>query len=161
MPEDLPPRYAARAVIIASDGRTLLFRAAVPGRPGRFIWITPGGGIDEGEDEVRCVVREVFEETGHRVAEVGPCVWLRDHTFPWAGGVLRQVESYYVVLTDPFEVTKDNHTELERTFLTDHRWFTLDELRVHDETLVPGNFADLFAPLMRGEYPPEPLVVGI
>jgi hypothetical protein len=39
-------RYAARAIVIDDAGRTLLFRAAVPGRePAFFIWITPGGGI--------------------------------------------------------------------------------------------------------------------
>lgn len=153
MSEEPWVRFAARAIIIDGDGRTLLFRAQVPGHPRRFIWITPGGGINEGEDDVSCVCREVFEETGHPVIEVGPCVWLRDHTFPWGERVLRQVESYYVVRTEAFEVTTDNHEELERTFLTAHRWFTLDELRAHDETLVPGDFADLFAPLMTGDRP--------
>lgn len=161
MPEELFTRYAARAVVISDDGRTLLFRAQVPGREGRFIWITPGGGINEGEDEVSCVRREIFEETGLQAAEVGPCVWLRDHTFPWGERMLRQVESYYIVRTAAFEVTTENHEELERTFLTGHRWFTIEELRAHDEVLVPGNFADLLEPLLAGDFPPEPLRVGI
>ncbi len=154
-------RYAARAVLIDDRQRTLLFRARVPGREGRFIWITPGGGINQGEMEPDCVRREVFEETGLRDAEVGPCIWRRDHTFRWGDGWLRQVESYYLVRAPEFEINTENHEELERTFLSDHRWFSLDELVAHEETLVPGNFAELFAPLLRGEVPEEPIVVGV
>lgn len=75
--------------------------------------------------------------------------------------MLRQVESYFVVHTAVFEISTENHEEAEREFLDTHRWFTLEELRSHDETLVPGNFAELLAPLLRGEYPANPVTVGI
>lgn len=157
---------AARAIVIDDDGRTLLFRARVPApagpsAPERFIWITPGGGIAPGEDDLACVRREVFEETGLRDFEVGPCVWLRDHTFRWGDGVLRQVESYFVVRARTFEVNTENQEELERSFLAGHRWFALEELRAHPETLVPGNFAELLEPLLAGRYPAQPISVGI
>ena len=112
----------------------------------------------EGKKPVR---RELFEETGLLDPEVGPCVWQRDHTFRWGTGMLRQVESYFVVHTAVFEISTENHEEAEREFLDTHRWFTLEELRSHDETLVPGNFAELLAPLLRGEYPANPVTVGI
>lgn len=154
-------RYAARAVLIDDRERVLLFRARVPGSEPRFIWITPGGGLNEGEAEPDCVRREVFEETGLRDAAVGPCIWHRDHTFRWGDGWLRQVETYFLVRAPAFEISTENHEELERSFLSDHRWFTLQELVAHEETLVPGNFAELLAPLLRGELPTEPVTVGI
>ncbi|MGE3073091.1 MAG: NUDIX hydrolase [Dehalococcoidia bacterium] len=154
-------RYAARAVLVDERQRTLLFRARVPGSSGRYIWITPGGGINDGEAEPDCVRREVFEETGLRDATIGPCVWRRDHTFRWGEGWLRQVETYYLVRTPAFEVTTEHHEELERSFLADHRWFSLEELVAHEETLVPGNFAALLGPLLRGDIPAEPIIVGI
>jgi len=154
-------RRAARAIVIDEAGRTLLFRARIPGRNDGFIWITPGGGINEGEDEVACVRREVFEETGLAHFEVGPCVWLRDHTFRWGDGALRQVESYFVVRAESFAVDISNQEELERGFLTAFRWFSIDELHSHDERLVPANFAELLSPLLAGEYPAEPLTVGV
>lgn len=153
-------RHAARAIVIDDAGRTLLFRAKVPGA-GRFIWITPGGGIDEGETADECVRREVFEETGLREFEVGPCVWRRDHTFRWGDSMMRQVESYFVVRAAAFDVDTANQEELERSFLAGHRWFALAELRAHTETLVPANFADLLEPLLAGEYPAAPLTVGV
>lgn len=154
-------RYAARAVVIDDAGRTLLFRAQVPGPAGRFIWITPGGGMNPGEEAIDCVRRELFEETGLQDVEIGPWVWRRDHTFRWGEGMLRQVESYFVVRTPPFEVNTENHEELERGFLTAYRWFSLEELAAHPETLVPGNFAELLAPLLEGVFPAEPLAVGV
>lgn len=156
-------RHAARAVLIDDDGRTLLFRAQMPETAGevRTFWITPGGGIEEGEDEATTVRREVFEETGLTDFELGPCVWKRDHTFRWGDGMLRQVESYYVVRALPFEVSIAHHQQEELTFLTAHRWFSVEELRAHTEVTVPANFADLLEPLVAGNYPAEPIVIGI
>ena len=31
---------------------------------GHFYWVLPGGGIEPGESEEACVIRELFEETG-------------------------------------------------------------------------------------------------
>ena len=155
-------RHAARAILIDDQDRMLLFRARLPGGNGPFIWITPGGGVDAGEEERACVRREVFEETGLENAEVGPCVWRRDHTFRWGDGMLRQVEAYYVVRTAAFEVDVDNNPDdFEQTFLDGHRWFTHEELVAHEETLVPANFAELVEPLLRGEFPGTPITVGI
>ncbi len=157
-------RRAARAVIIDSLDRTLLFRARMPGLADgepRIFWITPGGGIQDGEDEISAVKREVFEETGLSDFELGPCVWQRDHTFRWGAGMLRQIESYYLVRSAPFDVSIENHEEEERDFLTAHRWFSVAELRAHDEVLVPANMADLVEALIAGDCPVTPIVVGI
>jgi len=154
-------RFAARAILIDDQDRVLLFRARVPGPAERFIWITPGGGIERGEDEATCVRREVFEETGRREIALGPCVWRRDHTFRWGDGTLRQVEAYYLVRTSAFEIDVHNMEEPEQAFLSSHRWFSLAELAEQRETLVPGDFAELLVPLLRGEIPAEPIIVGI
>lgn len=135
----------------------------MPGADGtpRIFWITPGGGIEEGEDEVSAVRREVFEETGLAGVDVGPCVWTRDHTFRWGAGELRQVESYYLVRVAAFEVSIANHQEEERDFLTAYRWFSLEEIRTHGERFVPANFGDLLAPLLAGVVPERPITVGV
>ena len=43
------------------DGAILLVRCAF--RNGPTVWILPGGGREEAEDEESCIVREVLEET--------------------------------------------------------------------------------------------------
>lgn len=52
-------RYQAAVI---RDDCVLLLQCAF--RDGVTAWILPGGGRDEGEDDVTCVAREVLEETG-------------------------------------------------------------------------------------------------
>ncbi len=158
--EELPPRLAARAVIIDDTGRTLLFRIHAPGDPSRVFWITPGGGLEPGETELEALRRELLEETGLRAAEIGPCLWIRDQTFPWGGRLIRQREAYYLVRCAAFAVDTSRHLADERDFLQRHRWFTLAELRAWPERLVPANFAELFEAVARGVLPAEPLHIG-
>jgi len=154
-------RPAARVVLFDRESRVLLFRAAMPDRPERPFWITPGGGLHPGETEAEAARREVWEETGLEGVELGPCVWVRKHVFAWQGTWLEQRESYFYARVPRFEVDTSNHEELERQFLTGHRWWTLDEMAASAERFVPGNFVALARPLAEGLLPPEPIVVGI
>ena len=60
-------RRACRGIIV-QDGRILLSHGAA-----RELWMIPGGGLEEGEDEKECCKREVAEETGYRI-EPEDCV---------------------------------------------------------------------------------------
>ena len=59
-------RTACRAIVIRDD-RILLSYETVTGQ-----WMFPGGGLEPGEDERTCCVREVAEETGY-IVELSPC----------------------------------------------------------------------------------------
>lgn len=61
-------RLAGYAVVIAPvEGvRSLLLTSFTDSRSGQ--WGLPGGGIDEGEDPIEAVHREVWEETGQRIS---------------------------------------------------------------------------------------------
>jgi 8-oxo-dGTP diphosphatase len=48
---------------IIKDHHVLLLRHREH-KTGRSYWLFPGGGIEDGETEEQCVVREMFEETG-------------------------------------------------------------------------------------------------
>ncbi|WBL37424.1 NUDIX domain-containing protein [Tepidiforma flava] len=140
--DDLPPRLAARAVILDDRGRTLLFRIHAPGDPARVFWITPGGAAsNRARPSSIALRRELFEETGLAAADVGPCVWVRDQSFRWGDRLIRQRESYYLVRCPAFEVDTSRHLEEERSFLQRYRWFTLEELLGWPERLVPAEFA--------------------
>ena len=54
-------RTACRGIIIR-DNRLLLSYETVTGK-----WMLPGGGLESGEDERACCIREVSEETGFRI----------------------------------------------------------------------------------------------
>lgn len=60
-------RVACRGIVI-EDGKILLSYMAASD-----FWMIPGGGLEDGEDEAACCVRELAEETGVCV-ELSPCV---------------------------------------------------------------------------------------
>lgn len=157
-------RVAARVVLFDHEDRLLLFRAVAPradGRSSRSFWITPGGGVNAGEPLEGAARRELHEETGLEHFELGPCVWLRRHVFHWEGAWIEQRESYFVARTPVFEVNTDGHEELERRFLQEHRWWSIAEIAASADRFVPGNLASLAAPLAAGQFPPEPVLVGV
>lgn len=81
-------RIGAYGVGYDESGRVLLVRSsALSNHPG--MWALPGGGLDHGEDPVKGVVREVFEETGLRVAVTGIREVFADLVeFPWRDVIL-------------------------------------------------------------------------
>jgi 8-oxo-dGTP pyrophosphatase MutT (NUDIX family) len=62
-------RVAAYAVV-ALDGLVLLTQYAEGILPVAGQWALPGGGLEHGETPLEAVVREVHEETGHRLRDV-------------------------------------------------------------------------------------------
>ena len=55
-------RHTRYQAAIIRDGSILLVRCAF--RNGPSVWMLPGGGREEDEDDAACVAREVLEETG-------------------------------------------------------------------------------------------------
>ncbi|MGD9901222.1 MAG: NUDIX domain-containing protein [Spirochaetales bacterium] len=53
-------RVSSRAIIIKDNKLVLMFR----NRHGKIYYVTPGGGVNDGETPKQCVIREVEEEFG-------------------------------------------------------------------------------------------------
>jgi 8-oxo-dGTP pyrophosphatase MutT (NUDIX family) len=139
-------RQAARVVLLAPDRRVLLQHGFDPARPENGTWwLTPGGGLNDGESIEHGAIREVFEETGLRLSpeQLGPLIATRVCFFNFEHRRYRQSESFFAVHVDPFTPEHDGWDEVEQRALLDHRWWSIDALRTTDEAVYPRQLADL------------------
>lgn len=151
-------RKAIRAILITPTAEVLLMRIRPPGLNDCF-WITPGGGIEAGETIETCLRRELDEELGLTQFDVGPLVWLREHTFDWDHQRIRQSEQYHVIRVERFEPKMSDANEAR--VLQQFRWWHVSELAQTEEQLTPLALAVIVSDYLRHGPPKPPLEVEV
>jgi ADP-ribose pyrophosphatase YjhB (NUDIX family) len=86
-------RQAARAVVLDPADRILLVHW-VNRDHDVDVWLTPGGGVGEGETPTEELRRELREEAGFDATVAGPVISTRRHEFPWCGRTIEQRETF-------------------------------------------------------------------
>ena len=143
-------RPSARVILIDRADRVLLFSADVPDAAGvtHEVWALPGGGVDEGERAAEAAARELYEETGLRVAPEE----LRGPVASSRGALIYRGVSYwaedvvYFLRVAEWDVTPTNLAPLEQEQAVRHRWWTLADLLGTDATIFPRGLGPRRAP---------------
>ncbi len=134
-------RRAARLIVLDAEGRALMFRYDVPGRPP--FWVTAGGECEPGESFEDAARRELLEETGI-VAHPGPQIAQMTPEFITVQGEPVQAdERFFLIRVTHAHIDTSGHTETEQALMTQHRWFTQDELDSWHEPVFPAKLADM------------------
>ncbi len=149
-----PLRKVARVVLLDERDRILLLHGHEPGDPADDWWFTPGGGLEGDETREQAALRELAEETGITDVELGPVLWRRVCSFPFAGRRWDQDEWYYLARTSQTVTRAAGLTELERRSVAGARWWTCRELARAHETVYPTRLAELLRRLL-DEGPPH------
>ena len=137
-------RSTSRLIVADRDDRVLLFLTygvdhAVPPR-----WITPGGGVDPGEDFAAAGVRELREETGLVVESVGEPFAVVDLSVntEWHPYELGHW-AWFSIRTDRFEPSDAGWMPDEREDILASRWWGVDELEASGEVFEPADLPAL------------------
>jgi 8-oxo-dGTP pyrophosphatase MutT (NUDIX family) len=151
-------RRAARVLLLDEDRRVLLVRLAY--RSKRW-WAAPGGGLKDDETHETAARREIAEETGYELDELGPWVWRREDVFRFEGRLYRQRERYFIASVPAFE-PRPKFIDVEEAKTFDGlRWWTLGELGTTAERFAPANLPALVRELVEEGPPEHPVLVGV
>jgi 8-oxo-dGTP pyrophosphatase MutT (NUDIX family) len=138
-------RRVSRIILLDEQNRFLLMltsspRLAVPVTR----WITPGGGVEPHESHHEGAIRELYEETGLLVGELGePIHALDGHSIFNDGHHQTTYTEFFVHRTTNFEPVNDNWMENEHVDIAEVRWWYLHELMASGKPFSPEPLAQI------------------
>jgi 8-oxo-dGTP pyrophosphatase MutT (NUDIX family) len=154
-------RPAARVILLDHDGRVLLLHVNDPTNDDPAFWITPGGGIEEGETAQDAAARELAEETGLQVnaSELGAPVARSSGAWVFRGEALYTESEQFFLRAEAFDIDESQWNAEDREFHMGWRWWSPDEIEGTTELILPPQLGSLVRSLHAGRLPRKPIVL--
>ena len=150
--------HAARVVLLDENDRVLLARFEYGGKAW---WAAPGGGLERAETHEEAARREVREETGLDLQNLGPWIWTREHVFRFEGRLYKQMERYFLATVPSFQPDPLLPSPEEAGVLRGLRWWTLADLEETAAEPAPADLPTLARELVENGPPQGPIEVGV
>ncbi len=133
------PRRSARVILLDRDSRVLLIRYVVDGY---IFWVTPGGAVEPGEQDIAAAQRELYEELRLHAGLLGP-VHFATGRFHHEGRYVENTDVFFTATIAAAPMPTYGITAFESGCMKESRWWTLDELRSTTENVFPRDLADV------------------
>jgi 8-oxo-dGTP diphosphatase len=154
-------RKSARAILINNENKILLFKFIFKEMlEEKVIWVTPGGGVEPGEDFEAALKRELFEETGLSFKSIGPWIWTKEVLFKGKEREFISHERYYLIKINNTDISFENMTLNEVTTLRGFKWWDANELLSSKEEFFASQIGKLFSEIIEGNIPKSPTIIS-
>jgi 8-oxo-dGTP diphosphatase len=154
-------RKSARAILINNENKILLFKFIFKEMlEEKVIWVTPGGGVEPGEDFEAALKRELFEETGLSFKSIGPWIWTKEVLFKGKEREFISHERYYLIKINNTDISFENMTLNEVTTLRGFKWWDANELLSSKEEFFTSQIGKLFSEIIEGNIPKNPTIIS-
>ena len=146
-------RRSARVLLFDPEGDLLLIRfvTELDGRPFAF-WVTPGGEIEPGEEELAAAQREVLEELGMQPQMFGPVHRESGAEYVHLGEWVRNSDVFYAALCTREQPKLAGVTADELRLMQEARWWTLAELRSTAQRIYPERLVEVAAMVWKARW---------
>lgn len=139
-------RPSARLLILDPQNRLLLFRYVFRegALAGDDYWGTPGGALEDGETFERAAIRELYEETGIKVARVDPPIAEREFVLriPSGEDVMAQ-ERYFIIRVGGAGLSRSGLLPDEVDVIAEHKWWTREEIATARVQIWPDDLLEM------------------
>ena len=156
-------RKSSRAIVLNKRNEIFLFRYTFDFfAEQESVWITPGGGLDDGESFEEALKRELFEELGIELSgsDSTPQIYYRFPLYELKSGeTVQSEERFYLVRLDETEFSYVGWTESENKRMTAGKWWSVEEIKASGEKFFSEDVVEIIERLSEGDIPGEPEMI--